>query len=362
MNQKPTKVCYVLAYKYPNYVRTAALVDGLEHAQGIEVYTAINSTASVFRYLQTSLRLIKQRIVHRPDVYIFGFRSHESFWIFRLLTIGRPVIFDEFINMQQSLVSEKNIIKKDSFLSKLAYYYVRAIHRCTRVILTDTNLHAKSSSKTYKTPINKYKAIYVGTNEKVFKQPPTLRKKTGIFTVFFYGNIEALHGIDHILKAAEQLQDVDIKFVIVGGKGSPKTIGYISNYIKTNQIKNIEYIEWLPFSDLPKYINAADVCLGGPFGGTAQARSVITGKTFQFLASGAATIVGKIHEEVGFRDKQNCLLVEQDSTDSLTDAIEWAYKHRELLPAMGASAAALYKENFSVEQVSKKLETIIKSL
>ncbi len=362
MTNKPVKVCYVLSYKYPNYVRTSVILGALKLAKGVELYTAVNSSPSAIRYLQTTLRLIKQRITNHPDVYIFGFRSHEIFWIFRLITIGRPVIFDEFINMQQSLVGEKKILKKDSIFSKLAYEYVRLIHKSVSLILADTNLHAESSSKTYRTSIKKYRTLYVGTDEETFKPSKTKINKQGRFSVFFYGNIEALHGVKHILESAKNLKERDIEFVIVGGKGSRKTVSYISNYIKDNRLDNVKYLQWVPFDKLPEYIGKADVCLGGPFGATPQAKKVITGKTFQFLAMGRPTIVGKIEEEIGFIDRKNCLLVEQGSTDKLTSAIKWAFDNQQKLSTIGEGARKLYQDKFSVAEASIILEDIVTGL
>ncbi len=362
MTNKPVKVCYVLSYKYPNYVRTSVILGALKLAKGVELYTAMNSSSSVMRYLQTTLRLIKQRIINHPDIYVFGFRSHESFWIFRLITIGRPVIFDEFINMQQSLVGEKKILKKDSIFSKLAYEYVRLIHKSVRLILADTNLHAESSSKTYGTSIKKYRTLYVGTDEATFKPLKTSKNKHGKFSVFFYGNIEALHGVKHILESAKNLRESDIEFVIVGGKGSRKTISYVSDYIKNNQLDNVKYLQWVPFARLPDYISNADVCLGGPFGATPQAKKVITGKTFQFLAMGRPTIIGKIDEEIGFVDRKNCLLVEQGSTEKLTSAIRWAFDNQQKLNTIGEGARKLYTDKFSAAEASKILEDIVTRL
>ncbi len=362
MSQQSVKVCYVLAYKYPNYVRTSVILGALKLAKGVELYTAINTNPSVVRYLQTTVRLIKQRIINHPDIYIFGFRSHETFWIFRLITIGRPVIFDEFINMQQSLVGEKKILKKDSIFSKLSYQYVRLMHKSVRLILADTNLHAESSSKTYGTPIKKYRTLYVGTDEATFKPLKANKNKQGKFSVFFYGNIEALHGVKHILESAKNLRESGIEFVIVGGKGSRKTVSYISNYINDNHLDNVKYLEWVPFAKLPDYISNADVCLGGPFGATPQAKKVITGKTFQFLAMGRPTIVGKIDEEIGFVDRKNCLLVEQGSTDKLTSAIKWAFDNQQKLSIIGDGARKLYQDKFSVSEASKMLGDMVTRL
>ncbi len=357
------KVGYVLAYYEPDYIRTRALVNALKHIPKVELHTAINSNRSILRYLQTAYRLVVMRIRQHPDLYLFGFRSHESYWLFRALTFPKPVIFDEFINMHTALTKEKKKIKESSLVAKLARAYVRMIHKSARKILTDTQLHAQSSSRTYGTPKNKYGIIYVGTDESVFFPQRKLSKSRskGKLEVFFYGNIQALHGIDVILEAAKILRQDGIHFTIIGGKGSPATIKSIRSKIKLDGLDNVSYTEWADFSSLPGLIGVSDVCLGGPFGATEQAKSVITGKTFQFLAMAKPTVVGDIDEDAGFVDRQNCLIVKQGSADALARKLRWAVDHKQELPSIGTAGYDLYKSRFSSEALSHALADIINS-
>ena len=120
--------------------------------------------------------------------------------------------------------------------------------------------------------------IYVGCNEKLFRPIPV--PKNPVFTVFWYGYANPLQGVEVILKAAEILKDKPIKFKIAGPVEQK-----LKSFKKYADLKNVEFINHIPYEQLPKEINAADLCLAGHFSNKQKAARVIAGKTFQFLAT-----------------------------------------------------------------------------
>jgi len=129
--------------------------------------------------------------------------------------------------------------------------------------------------------------------------------------------------------------------------------------VKKKGLHNVIHHSWVNLEELPRWIARADVCLGGPFGNTGQARRVVTGKTYQFLAMAKPTVVGKIDEDNGFRDKENCLLVPQGDGQALAEAIAWALANRERLKDMGKKARNLYLERFSIRCIKASLAPIL---
>src|SRR5690606_30487979 len=87
---------------------------------------------------------------------------------------------------------------------------------------------------------------------------------------------------------------------------------------------NIKYIPWVKFNELPRIVARSSICLGGPFGDTVQARMVITGKTYQFMASSKPVIIGDNDAAVVFVDKENCLKVKLANPKALAESILWA--------------------------------------
>ena len=357
--KKITKVCYVLSYRDPEYVRTRVILNLLKRAKSLKLSEAINKNRSVFRYAETLLRLFAVRITKRPDVYILGFRGHEMYWPVRIMTFPKPIIFDEFINMQDWLVVENKKLKEKSLFSKIAREYARSVLNNSKLVLSDTDLGAKSSSSEYSIPIEKYRTLYVAADETVFY--PRERQNSDEFRVFFYGNLAPLHGVEHILESASQLKGMSIKFLIVGGKGKDEETRKVKEFIEKRKLTNVIYKEWIDFELLPEVIASADVFIGGPLGNTSQSKRVITGKSFQSLAMGVPTIIGEINEDVGFEDKQNCLLIKQGSSEALSSCIKWAYANKPKLQLIGSNGRDLYASKFSVDSQSENLEKIVTS-
>ncbi len=358
------KVGYVVSYKDTQYVRSHFIIRCIENANSLQLFTANNTTKSIFRYIQTVLRLIKMRILYNPDVYILGFRGAEIFWFVRLITIGKPLVYDEFVSTYMWFIDEHAKVKKNSIAAKMIKLYVKSTLKVSQLLLSDTELHARYGVENFGIKPNKYRTLYVGTNEELFNTNAIVpASKSNEFKVLFYGTFLPLHGLDVILEAASLLKNEKrIKFIIIGSDKHGDRMDEFLKSLKKLELENVEHLPWVQFEKLPTYIEKADICLGGPFGNTTQARKVITGKTFQFLALGRATVIGRIDENVGFIDRENCILIDQGSPESLASAINWAYLQKDKLKLIGDAGRALYVSRFSVRAQTPLLEETIKKL
>ena len=356
---KKIKVCYILSYRCPNYIRTKTLTGALKRMDNVVLFEAVNTTKGICRYAQTLILLLWIRIKKNPDYYILGFRGYEIFWIVRFITFGKVLIFDHMMSPYDSLVNEKKIVRNGGLFDRLICFYEKSILRHTDIILTDTDLHKTYFASQFAVNAEKIHSIPVGTDEDMFKPVPFISHgdKKDFFSVLFYGSFLPLHGIDIILAVAHLLRDKPISFTIIGGRG--KALRDFNEMKKRLDLNNIIHKKWVPYEELPDVIQKADVCLGGPFGNTGQAHRVITGKTFQSLAMGKPVIVGKIEHDYGFRDKENCLLVSQGNKRNLAEAILWCSENQDKLPAIGNNGLELYRNNFSIDRIRKILQEIL---
>lgn len=356
---KQTKICYILAYYFPQYVRTKVLVDGLKGLKNTAVYTAINENTSFGRYFETIFKLIKIRLKYNPDVYILGFRGYEYFWVIKLLTLGKPLIYDHMMSPHDSLVHEKKSVRKGGLLDKLIWIYERSILKSANKVLTDSTIHSHFFASHFNIPKAHFFNIPVSTDEEMFfPKGQNSGNDKRPFTILFYGSFLPLHGVPLILSAAKMVADLPVVFDMIGGNRI--NLDWFFEQIKIENLKNVHHTSWIPYSDLPNRIAQADLCIGGPLGNTGQSSRIITGKSYQFLAMGKPTIIGDVRMTHPFRHKENCLLIPQGDKVALAEAIRWAVSNQDRLPQLGDAGRALFETHFSLNYIQHRLSHLLK--
>jgi len=304
------------------------------------------------------LNLLAIRIRYDPDVFFLGFRGHEIFWLVKVLTWGRRLIFDELMSPYDSLVHEKGRLKPNGLVAKLLFRAEYSILHSSDSALTDTTENRDYYCNLFGLELSRMRAIPVGADESLFypkaEQTPSINSK---FHVLFYGSFLPLHGIDIIIEAAERVIDTDIRVTLIGGKGS--AFDYYSEKIQSRGLKNIQQIKWVPYKRIPDWIRRSDVCLAGSYGATGQAKRVVTGKTFQFLSMGKTGIVPRRYSIWGFQDKRNCVMPSNSSSIALADAIIWCRENRSRLNEIGYEGRRLYLDRFSAEANSKRMDPLL---
>lgn len=278
---KNLNILYLSSYK-PDYTRTESILD-LFYRNKI-IYKAILPGYSKFRYLKVLFNLIK--LQKNYDIIFISFRGHEILPFIKLFS-KKPIIFDAFISIYDTLCFDRKIFRPESLVGRLLKQYDKFLCKISDFILLDTKTHMDYFIKEFQVSIDKISYLYVGCNKNLFK-PTKVKKNNKRFIAFWYGNAPRLQGVEIILKAAKILEkEKDICFHLAG----PIKKKYYELVNKLD-LKNVRYTKWIPYKDLPKEITAADLCLGGHFSNANKAKRVIPGKVFQFIAMRKPTIIG----------------------------------------------------------------------
>ncbi len=353
------KVCYILCYYSPHYIRTQTLVDALHNLPSVHLIEARNRHSGISRYLETLWRLFLIRLRDQPDVYILGFRGHEIFVPTKLIAGTKyPLVFDEFVSPYDSFVFERKKLPRSSLLARMLYALERRILCSATLLLTDTQAQAEHYAELLQIPRDKFHTVTISADQSLFTPDgEQYDYGTSEFIVFTYATFLPLHGVDMILEAAARLRDWPVRFVIAGGKGVP--LRNFEDKIRVQGLTNVEHIAWIDFGQLPAYIRGAGLCLGGPFGDTPQARRIITGKAVQFLACGKPTVIGRSAASECLEDRKNCLIVPQRDADALAEAITWALNNQDALSDIGRGGRMAYEHHFSERQVREQLRTVL---
>jgi glycosyltransferase involved in cell wall biosynthesis len=164
-----------------------------------------------------------------------------------------------------------------------------------------------------------------------------------------------LHGLWVVIEAMRLLKDQPIELCLIGGK---KDVKVMVDRAIFDGVK-LKYKTWVPFGDLPGYMQQADICLGGPFGETVQSQFVITGKTYQALQMGCPVIIGENLESGVFTDKKDTLIIKQANPLALSEAILWAKEHPIQLRKIGKAGKEVYYKKFSSQKLSLQLQLML---
>lgn len=278
---------------------------------------------------------------------------------------GAPLVFDAMMSPSTALAEEGKAGLIGKLLAPIFFRLERQMLMAADVILTDTEAHAGLYVRRFAISRDKIVVLPVGAIEPNSPATSDAGSKpyaaTEDFSVLFYGSMLPLHGVQVILDAAQKLTDLPIRFDFVGGSAAQAR--RLRGGCVSRGLHRFTHRPWLALDQLVgEAIPNADLCLGGPFGGTPQAGRVVTTKTAQALALGKAAVVGEGEEQIGFVDRFNCLLVPQADPAALAAAIRWAYDNRSELPAIGKRGRDLYREKLSVAIIARRFCEVLDRL
>src|SRR6476620_60243 len=126
------KVAIITCYNQPDYVRAKTLRAAATLIKDIEVIEIKNSQTGVLRYLEIIWKVAKSRYRDKPDVYLLTFRGYEVLLPIRLISLGKPLIYDEFINPIEWVVLEKRQVEANQRSGKA---YATMISLISRLIV-----------------------------------------------------------------------------------------------------------------------------------------------------------------------------------------------------------------------------------
>lgn len=267
-----------------SYPRNSSVLRAL-HQFGTVSVIAADHPNLLYRMIKTSLKILKAQL-RDTNVFFVGFLGQPLVFPARLRWRG-PIILDAFVSVYDTLCFDRQIIKSNSLLGRLAFYLDRLSCQLADVVILDTLSQAAFFEQTFGVSPSKIRIVYVGCDDDLFRPLEVPPSKKPI--ILFYGTFLPLHGVDVIIHAADLMRDEQVLFRIIG---HGQEYNRIYDLAKSLNLTNVEFIPWVPLEKLPEVINQATICLGGPFGRSEKAKRVITGKTFQCLSTGKPTIVG----------------------------------------------------------------------
>jgi glycosyltransferase involved in cell wall biosynthesis len=327
------------------------------------------------------------KISNNCDAVFIGFLGHPFVPIISKF-IKKPILFDAFISVYDTLCFDRKVFSPHSLLGKLSFYLDKKSCNASNIVLLDTSIHIDYFSDTFSIGKDKFRRILVGADDTIFFPRRSAPKddffhvlyygefnplhgieyivkasapKDDFFHVLYYGEFNPLHGIEYIVKAAAILEKENkIKFTIIG-KG--REHARIMNLAENLGTSNIEFINWVPYKSLPDIIAQSDLCLGGHFGDSLKSKRVIAGKTYQMMAMQKALILGKndANKEL-FSDGDNVLMVNHSNEKELADAILKLKNDDNLRNKIALNAYNMFKNQCSISEIGRQIRSVLNEL
>jgi len=302
------RVCYWGTYDQA-YPRNRIIISGLRQ-NGIEVIEChlpvwkdtqhkVNRAFSSWMDVRTIVRwgsaylglLLRGLRLKGIDCFIVGYSGHFDVFPAKLLSLikGKPLVFDAFLSLYDSLVGDRQAFPPNSFKGRLLFTVDKYACTLADLVLLDTEEHIRYFRETFDLPASKFRSIPIGADDSIFF-PHHNQSNGQPFTVIHFGRYIPLHGLQYVVQAAKYLEDdTDIRFQFVG---SGELFDKIYGLSQEMKVENIEFIASVEQQKLADYIDRADVALG-IFGDTDKARRVVPNKVYEALAMGKPVLTGK---------------------------------------------------------------------
>ena len=240
---------------------------------------------------------------------------------------------------------------------KLNYKHANKIVAVTQAI-------KRGIMQIYDIPDEKIVVIENGANTDLFK--PMNREKVmkelnldeNYNYVGFSGSFARWHGLEDLVKSAPLiLKEVEnTKFLLVGDGHIKEQIIQMVNDL--NLTDKFIFINRVPYEEVPKYVNAFDVCV-------ILKKKNIPGcplKLHEYMACRKPVIATNTQDFRVLEEYNAGIVVDSEKPEEVADAIITLLKNKELSDEMGRNGRTYVVENRSWEAVAREVEKVMKDV
>ncbi|TFL18090.1 glycosyltransferase [Jannaschia formosa] len=231
----------------------------------------------------------------------------------------RRVALDMFLSLTDTVVHDRRLARPGSMVARALQALEWLACRAADRVVMDTRAHAAYVAELFRLPPGRVAAVPVGAETDAFPRLPPPLPHDGPVRILFYGQLIPLHGVGTILEAALSPRGRTHRWHLVG---TGQMRGALEAALAGGGAPHVVWDEWVPYAELVRAIEAADLCLG-IFGSSRKAASVVPNKVYQALNAGRSVITRAspaIAET--FAPSPALALVPPEDAEALLDAIE----------------------------------------
>mgnify|MGYP001601932903 CR=1 FL=1 len=350
-------ICFFGSYNR-TYCRNRILIDGLEKNNIKILHCNSHKEFFITRYFELTKKFI-QLSKNVDNIYV-AYRGHLD--VFCAVIVGfifnKKVFFDIYYSLYDTYVNDRRVVKPNSY--KAVLYYLLDKYNCQLAdcVITYTMATSKYLSLTFKQPISKFKTVYIGGDEMLYK--PISRKPRKKIIVEFHGWFTRMQGAEYFIQAAKLLENKkNIEFRLIG---NTVNYGYVFEVLQKLKPKTLNYFKNMSEKKLAKKIANADISVGH-LSNITKAHVSISNKMYHAISCKVALIAANYEATKELLTSgKNCLLVKPENACDLANKINTLIENRNLRNKIASSGYKYHQKYLTNKIIGKSLINIIRAV
>ncbi|MCK4735512.1 MAG: glycosyltransferase family 4 protein [Methanophagales archaeon] len=298
------------------------------------------------------------QIKHRkPDVI----HSRISLFTISPMILSKLIRVPYIVEINGLLIGEQKLSNTSRLIIQISKVIERFNYKHATKLVAVTQGIKEGIMELYNIPDEKIVVIENGANTDLFKPMDISKARKGLKFdqdanyICFVGHLVPWQGVEYLIQSAPLIlkEIANLRFLIVGD--GPKKKELVELAEKTGVSDDLIFTGAVPYEEVPKYINASDVCVA-PF---IRARNERIGlsplKIYEYLACEKSIVSSRI-PNLEFIEEQNAgILVEPENPEELAKAIIKLLKDEKLREEMGKNGREYVVKNHSWESVARRV-------
>lgn len=322
----------------------------------LDIHPFRNVTASINAFM-SGLKILRKQdidvIYERHHIFDTGIILAKLFNIPCISEVNGILTDEAKVSGSYGEIAQKIVRMIEKFFLRRSDKIVAVTPCIKRVLETEYNAESKNIV-----------VIPNGANTDLFKPMDQKEAKEELKLVQdanyvgFVGNLAPWQGVEYLVQSAPSiLKEIpNARFLIVGDGQMKEELMDLAE--KTGVSDKFIFTGAVPYEEVPKYINASDVCVA-PF---IKERNMRIGlsplKIYEYLACGTP-VVSSMIPNLEFIEEQNAgILVEPENPEELAKAIIKLLKDEKLRKKMGRNGREYVVKNHSWETVAERVAEV----
>lgn len=326
----------------------------------------INKNSRLGRFLFSYYSLKKIKELEKNERFdIIYTRSLIHSFLFLLGHISEtPVVLE--VN---GIWSEEYITRKSKSKRDLRYFIIKCIEKFVFERIDAIICVTPEIKEHYKKTSSRETLFYVvqnGVDPEVFREIDVkdLRKDMGFEgkkIICFVGKFEAWQGIYLLLDAFVTITDEypNVELLVIGGGSGFDEYKRRVDELKISQ--NVHFIGHIPHSDVPRYINLANVCVA-PFSLVRTVTGSSGLKLFEYMACNKPVVVTNVPNVNFISEKDLGIVVNENDPAELASAIITMLKDEEKAGKMGKKGGDYVRKYHSWDKIVERTLNIFEEI